>query len=185
MPTLDGSISPAKLEGKRGAMLLCWILGSGSLLSWNSILTIEDYYGFLFLQYHPSSVLSLMYQPFAVVTLAVLTYDEAKINTRKRNLFGDMHFQLVSSGFGYIRKGGLGTFIGICAISGIFGFAGAFVQGGMIGDLSFMQAEFLQSFLAGLATSGTLISALRLITKAAFENSRGIRLIKLLPYLVV
>ncbi|XP_057984420.1 equilibrative nucleotide transporter 3-like [Hevea brasiliensis] len=147
MSTLDGSISPAKLEGKRAAMLVCWILGSGSLLSWNCILTIEDYYGFLFPQYHPSRVLSLVHQPFAVVTLAVLTYDEAKINTRKRNLFGDMLLSI-----------------------------GAFVQGGMIGDLSFLQAEFLQSFLAGLATSGTLISALRLITKAAFENSRyGLR----------
>lgn len=31
----------------------------------------------------------------------------------------------------------------------------------------------LQSFLAGLAASGAIISALRLITKAAFENSKG------------
>lgn len=33
-----------------------------------------------------------------------------------------------------------------------------------------------QSFLAGLAASGALTSALRLITKAAFENSKdGLR----------
>ncbi|KAL3820982.1 hypothetical protein ACJIZ3_006887 [Penstemon smallii] len=43
----------------------------------------------------------------------------------------------------------------------------------MIGDLSFMLPEFLQSFLAGLAASGALTSALRLITKAAFENSKN------------
>ncbi|XP_043805464.1 equilibrative nucleotide transporter 3 isoform X3 [Manihot esculenta] len=132
-------------------------------------------------QYHPSRVLSLVYQPFAIGTLAVLTYNEAKINTRKRNLFG---YVLLSIGSLLVLvldvatsgKGGLGTFTGISAITGMFGFADAFVQGGMIGDLSFMQAEFLQSFLAGLATSGTLTSALRLITKAAFENSRdGLR----------
>jgi equilibrative nucleoside transporter 1/2/3 len=41
-------------------------------------------------------------------------------------------------------KGGLGTFIGICAISGAFGVADAHVQGGMVGDLSFMQPEFIQ-----------------------------------------
>lgn len=34
----------------------------------------------------------------------------------------------------------------------------------------------LQSFLAGLAASGAITSALRLITKAAFENSKdGLR----------
>ena len=41
-------------------------------------------------------------------------------------------------------KGGLGPFIGICAISGAFGIADAHVQGGMVGDLSFMQPELLQ-----------------------------------------
>jgi hypothetical protein len=41
-------------------------------------------------------------------------------------------------------KGGLGTFIGICVISGAFGVADAHVQGGMVGDLSFMRPEFIQ-----------------------------------------
>lgn len=41
-------------------------------------------------------------------------------------------------------KGGLGTFIGICAISGAFGVADAHVQGGMVGDLSYMHPEFIQ-----------------------------------------
>lgn len=106
-------------------------------------------------------------------------------------------------------KGGLGTYIGICILSGAFGVADAHVQGGMVGDLSFMLPEFiqvgicyqpkpytmlfcnicfffflnfiftssslfqnLQSFLAGLAASGAITSGLRLITKAAFENSK-------------
>ncbi|KAE9593040.1 putative equilibrative nucleoside transporter, major facilitator superfamily [Lupinus albus] len=42
----------------------------------------------------------------------------------------------------------------------------------MVGDLSYMLPEFIQSFLAGAAASGALTSALRLITKAAFENSK-------------
>lgn len=43
-------------------------------------------------------------------------------------------------------KGGLGTFIGICAISGAFGVADAHVQGGMIGDLAYMLPEFMQVY---------------------------------------
>nr|AFK42107.1 unknown [Lotus japonicus] len=136
---------------------------------------------YLFPKYHPSRVLSLVYQPFAIGTLAILAYNEAKINTQRRNLFGYTPFfittllvlilNLATSG-----KGGLETFIVICAISGAFGVADAHVQGGMVGDLSYMQPEFLQSFLAGSAASGALTSALRLITKAASENSKdGLR----------
>ncbi|PKI63912.1 hypothetical protein CRG98_015693 [Punica granatum] len=46
----------------------------------------------------------------------------------------------------------------------------------MVGDLSFMCPEFMQSFFAGLAASGALTSGLRLVTKAVFENtSSGLR----------
>ncbi|KAK2379850.1 equilibrative nucleotide transporter [Trifolium repens] len=132
-------------------------------------------------KYHPSRVLTIVYQPFAFVTIAILAYNEAKINTRLRNLFGYTVFffsilallilDLATSG-----KGGIGTFIGICVCSGLFGIADAHVQGGMVGDLSYMLPEFIQSFLAGTAASGALTSALRLITKAVFENSpNGLR----------
>ncbi|XP_027063825.1 equilibrative nucleotide transporter 3-like [Coffea arabica] len=182
MDTDNGSGGgPVRLEGKFAAMAVCWLLGNGCLFSWNSMLTIEDYYVYLFPSYHPSRVLTLVYQPFALGTLAVLAYNEAKIDTRKRNLFGYSLFfvstllvlvlDLATSG-----RGGIGTFIGICVVSGAFGIADAHVQGGMVGDLSFMLPEFIQSFLAGLAASGALTSALRLITKAAFENSKdGLR----------
>ncbi|GAV83284.1 Nucleoside_tran domain-containing protein [Cephalotus follicularis] len=173
--------APARLEGKFAAMLVCWLLGNGCLFAWNSMLTIEDYYTYLFPRYHSSRVLTLVYQPFVFTTTAIFTYNEAKINTRRRNIFGYLLFfistllvlvlDLATSG-----KGGLGTFIGICALSAVFGVADGNVEGGMIGDLSFMQPEFLQSFLAGFAASGVLTSALRLITKAAFENSKdGLR----------
>ncbi|KEH17554.1 putative equilibrative nucleoside transporter, major facilitator superfamily [Medicago truncatula] len=178
---MGDSEPPPRIEGKYTAIVVCWLLGNGCLFSWNSMLTIEDYYVYLFPKYHPSRVLTLVYQPFAVGTLAILTYYEAKINTRKRILFGYTLFflavlavlilDLATSG-----KGGIGTFIGICIVSGAFGLADAHAQGGMIGDLSYMNPEFIQSFLGGAAASGALTSALRLITKAIFENSKdGLR----------
>ncbi|PNY14436.1 equilibrative nucleotide transporter 3-like protein [Trifolium pratense] len=132
-------------------------------------------------KYHPSRVLTIVYQPFAFVTIAILAYNEAKINTRLRNLFGyTVYFFSISSllilDLATSGKGGIGTFIGICGFSGLFGIADAHVQGGMVGDLSYMLPEFIQSFLAGSAASGALTSALRLITKAVFENSpNGLR----------
>ncbi|GAB2274839.1 Epsin-3, clathrin recruitment and traffic between the Golgi and endosome [Dionaea muscipula] len=177
----NGAGPPSRLEGTYTAIFICWLLGNGCLICWNSILTIEDYYGYLFPDYHSSRVLTLVYQPFDFIPLAILTYYEARINTRLRNLVGYSLF-LISAfmvlvlNLATCGKGGIGTFIGICVISGGFGIADALAQGGMIGDLSFMPPVLLQSFLAGMAASGALTSALRLITKAAFESSKdGLR----------
>ncbi|XP_008439923.1 equilibrative nucleotide transporter 3-like isoform X4 [Cucumis melo] len=171
----EESGAPARTEGKFTALAVCWVLGLGSLVSWNSMLTISDYYYQLFPHYHPSRVLTLVYQPFALGVIAILAYHEAKIDTRWRNIRGYALFfistvllivlDLVTSG-----KGGIGPYIALCVIVGSFGVADAFVQGGMVGDLSLMCPEFIQSFMAGLAASGALTSGLRLITKAAFED---------------
>ncbi|KAL7211947.1 hypothetical protein ACSBR2_014747 [Camellia fascicularis] len=183
MAIADTIEAPTRLEGKYGAIVVCWILGLGSLVSWSSMLNIEDYYSLVFppRRYHPARILTLVYQPFALGTMAILAYNESKIDTRKRNLTGYILFfistlsllvlDLVTSG-----KGGTGNYIGVCAIVAAFGVADAHVQGGMVGDLSFMCPEFIQTFLAGLAASGALTSALRLITKAVFEkSSNGLR----------
>lgn len=100
-------------------------------------------------KYHPSRVLTLVYQPFALGTMAILAYNESKIDTRRRNLTGYILFfistfallvlDLATSG-----KGGIRNFIGICIIVAAFGVADAHVQGGMVGDQSFMCPEFIQ-----------------------------------------
>ncbi|XP_059660008.1 equilibrative nucleotide transporter 3-like isoform X2 [Cornus florida] len=168
--------APTRLEGRFRAMVVCWILGLGSLVSWHSMLTIGDYFYNLFPKYHPARVITLVYQPFAFGTIAILSYNESRIDTRRRNIMGYTLFfsstlLLLVLDLATTGKGGIGTFIGICVLVAAFGVADAHVQGGMVGDLSFMSPEFIQSFLAGLGASGALTSALRLITKAAFEKS--------------
>ena len=44
-------------------------------------------------------------------------------------------------------RGGIGPYIGLCAIVASFGLADATVQGGMIGDLSLMCPELIQVFI--------------------------------------
>ncbi|GLT45943.1 hypothetical protein SLA2020_197370 [Shorea laevis] len=178
MTIANGEVVPGRLGGKFNAIFVCWILGFGSLISWNSMLTIGDYYYSLFPNYHPSRVLTLVYQPFALGTMALLAYNESKINTRRRNIIGYILFTLstfllIVLDLATSGKGGVGPFVGVCAIVAAFGVADAHVQGGMVGDLSFMQPEFMQSFFAGLAASGAVTSALRFITKAAFEKYKN------------
>lgn len=181
MADMNGSPTPARLEGKLTATVVCWVLGLGTLVAWNSMLTIGDYYYALFPRYHPARVLTLVYEPFALGTMAIFAYKEAKIDTRKRNLAGYTLFflstfallilDLATSG-----KGGIGNYIGICIIVAVFGVADAHIEGGMVGDLSLMCPEFIQSFFAGLAASGALTSALRIMTKAAFDKTNdGLR----------
>ncbi|KAJ9563015.1 hypothetical protein OSB04_008175 [Centaurea solstitialis] len=155
--------APVKLEGRFKAIVVCWILGFGTL------------------DYHPSRVLTLVYQPFAIGTMVILAYNESKIDTRKRNITGYILFFLCTLALIVIDlatsgKGGIGNYIAICVFVAGFGVAEAHVQGGMVGDLAFMKPEFIQSFFAGLAASGALTSGLRLITKAAFDkSSNGLR----------
>ncbi|CAI0406915.1 unnamed protein product [Linum tenue] len=135
------------------------------------MLTVGDYYLKLFPKYHPSRVLTVIYLPFALGTMSILAYNESRINTRTRNIAGYLLFfagtlMLLVLDFATSGKGGAGPFVGICLIVVSFGVADAHVQGGMVGDLSFMCPEFMQSFFAGLAASGAMTSALRLITKA-------------------
>ncbi|XP_030473167.1 equilibrative nucleotide transporter 3-like [Syzygium oleosum] len=181
MATADETGVPVRLEGKFKAMVFCWVLGLGSLVAWNSMLTIGDYYYKVFPHYHPSRVLTIVYQPFAIGTMAILSYHESKVDTRKRNIIGYILFTLstlflIVLDLATSGKGGVGPYFGICVLVACFGVADAHVQGGMVGDLSFMCPEFMQSFFAGLAASGALTSGLRLITKAAFDKAHdGLR----------
>ncbi|KAI5012017.1 hypothetical protein ZWY2020_024151 [Hordeum vulgare] len=168
-------------EGKSLAVFICWLLGNGCLFGYNSMLTMEDYFVHLFPSYHPVRVITLTYQPFVLVIAAVFAYHEAKVNTRVRNLVGYSLFFLSSLALIILDlatsgRGGIAAFIGVCTVVSVFGVAEGHVEGAMTGDLSLMCPEFIQSFSAGMAASGAITSALRLVTKAAFEKSRdGLR----------
>lgn len=129
-------------------------------------------------------MLTLVYQPFAFVTMIVLAYYEARINTRRRILFGYVVFSLctlalllvifslsvlvlvlasfIVSHNGLLKlhsllslhdhqvdvgtsgRGGIPNYVGICVLVAGFGVADAFTQGGIVGDLSFMDPTFMQ-----------------------------------------
>ncbi|KAJ7283026.1 hypothetical protein O6H91_Y353100 [Diphasiastrum complanatum] len=126
-----------------------------------------------------SRVFPLVYQPFALATTFVYTYYEAKVNTRIRIIFGYTVFFFVALSISFINMrtswggGKLLPFISLSLLNGISGIATALVQGGMVGDLSFMEADFMQSFVAGGAASGVITSGLRMITKNTFKDSHN------------
>ncbi|KAL6637906.1 hypothetical protein ACP70R_025478 [Stipagrostis hirtigluma subsp. patula] len=155
------------IQGKYLGIFICWLLGNGCLFG-----------AFEIQNYHPTRVITLTYQPFVLAISAIFAYHEAKVNTRLRNLVGYTLFffgslALVILDLATSGRGGIAAFIGVCTIVAVFGIAEGHVEGAMTGDLSMMCPEFIQSFSAGMAASGAITSALRLVTKAAFENTRN------------
>ncbi|KAI6703120.1 hypothetical protein NL676_012256 [Syzygium grande] len=183
LPPIFLKIKPLRYKGSSRPWSSVGSLDLG-LVSWNSVLTIGDYYYEVFPNYHPSRVLTLVYQPFAIGTMAILAYHESRVDTRKRNVAGYILFTLstlflIVLDLATSGKGGVGPYFGLCVLVACFGVADAHVEGGMVGDLSFMYHglsssnyggfSFVQSYFAGLA-------GLRLITKAAFEKAHdGLR----------
>ncbi|KAG2317227.1 hypothetical protein Bca52824_020349 [Brassica carinata] len=154
-------------QGKIEAMVICCILGVGQLVAWNTILAISDYYYQVFPEYHPSRVLTLVYQPFVLGTIFILVFMGKKKKTRSKLLLLDVATK---------GEGTLLAYIALCSIVACFGMANAYVEGAMLGELAFMCPEFIQSFVAGLGVAGAVTSALRLITKAVFDKSpNGLR----------
>ncbi|KAL6657810.1 hypothetical protein ACP70R_005590 [Stipagrostis hirtigluma subsp. patula] len=166
------------LRGKNLGILICWLLGVGCLLGFNSMITIEDYYVYLFPKYHPARLVTLSYLPLVLSTTAIYAYHEARVNTRVRILAGYMvaflcTCALITVDVATSGRGGIAAFASVCVIAGGFGVADGHVQAGLTGDLSLMCPEFIQSFFAGQAAAGAITSILRFITKGAFENSHN------------
>ncbi|CAN1319188.1 Equilibrative nucleotide transporter 3 [Linum perenne] len=78
----------------------------------------------------------------------------------------DYYYSLFPLDLATSGKGGIGPFVGICVVVAAFGISDVLVTGGVVGELSFMCPEFIQSYYGGMAASGAMTSGLRLITKA-------------------
>ncbi|XP_026431386.1 equilibrative nucleotide transporter 3-like isoform X1 [Papaver somniferum] len=175
---MAGIMAKPEAKGRMMASIICWFLGIGCLLAWNSMLTIQDYYQYLFPNYHSARVLPIVYFPVVLTTTATLAYYEATLNTRKRIISGFLllfmsNAAIIILDLATSGGGGLVRFIALCLIVVIVAIAEGTLEGGLFGDLSFMCPEFMQTFLSGMAASGLLTSSLRLITKAAFENTKS------------
>uniref|UniRef100_M4ERJ1 Uncharacterized protein n=1 Tax=Brassica campestris TaxID=3711 RepID=M4ERJ1_BRACM len=97
------------------------------------MLTITDYYYQVFPKYHPSRVLTIVYQLVANVFISTLAYKEAKLNTRFRNILGYSiytagTFCLIILDLASHGSGSVGAYVVLCLIVALFGLADAFVQ---------------------------------------------------------
>ncbi|KAF9662894.1 hypothetical protein SADUNF_Sadunf18G0101900 [Salix dunnii] len=170
------------------AYIIHFLLGAGNLLPWNAFITAIDYFGYLYPTKHIEKVFSVAYMSSSVLVLLIVVNCggwSKQLSYRLRMTMGFCMFILSlmvaplidwsSSGSGPkgLSNGAYGVTIASVVVCGI---ADGLIGGSLIGAAGKLPKQYMQAVFAGTASSGVLISILRIITKASLpQNPQGLR----------
>ncbi|XP_038878940.1 equilibrative nucleotide transporter 8 [Benincasa hispida] len=165
------------------AYLIHFLLGVGNLLPWNASITAVDYFGYLYPTKHVEKVFSVAYMTSSVLLLVLMiAWDgwSKKTSFRFRMNLGFSLFILsilVSpimdwassmTGSNWRPNEAYGVIVASVVACGL---ADGLVAGSLIGSAGRLPKQFMQAVFAGTASSGVLVSILRIITKALLTQS--------------
>uniref|UniRef100_A0A0E0LSA9 Equilibrative nucleotide transporter 1 n=1 Tax=Oryza punctata TaxID=4537 RepID=A0A0E0LSA9_ORYPU len=174
------------------AYAIFFTLGTGFLLPWNAYITAVDYFSYLYPGAPVDRVFSVSYMLacFLPLVLIVLCFPKssapARINTGL-SLFTVALLIVPVMDAAYVRgvPGLYGAFDVTVAATVLCGVADALVQGGVIGFAGELPERYMQAVVAGTATSGVLVSVLRVITKGVYpQDADGLRKSAILYFVV-
>ncbi|GLJ31219.1 hypothetical protein SUGI_0625940 [Cryptomeria japonica] len=166
------------------AYISYFTLGTGYLLPWNAFITAVDYFSYIYPGKRVDRVFSVGYMVTGLFFLLILlTWARRRFSARVRINLGLLMFlpcllAVPVMDAAYIKgHRGLdsGYYITVAAVV-VCGIADAIVQGSLIGSAGELPEEFMQAVVSGTAASGVLVSALRILTKAALaQDVQGLR----------
>ncbi|XP_049931209.1 equilibrative nucleotide transporter 8-like isoform X2 [Nymphaea colorata] len=128
------------------AYIIHFILGVGSLLPWNTVITAVDYFGYLYPHKHVDKVFSVVYMGSSLPVLVGL------VLWTKRPTSDRQYFMTVLA-------------VTVC------GLADGLAGGSLVGSVGELPERYMQAVFAGTACSGVLVSVLRIITKASLPQT--------------
>ncbi|KAG8046787.1 hypothetical protein GUJ93_ZPchr0008g14168 [Zizania palustris] len=172
--------------------LIFFTLGTGFLFPWNSFITAVDYFSYLYPGVLVDRIFSVSYMAsgFIPLVLIVLCFPKssapARINTGL-SLFTLALLIVPVMDASYVKgvPGLYGAFDVTVAATVLCGVADALVQGGVVGFAGELPERYMQAVIAGTATSGVLVSALRVITKSIYpQDAHGLRKSAILYFVV-
>ncbi|KAK9268686.1 hypothetical protein L1049_000446 [Liquidambar formosana] len=172
----------------RIAYIIHFLLGAGNLLPWNALITAVDYFGYLYPAHHVEKVFSVAYMSSSVLVLFVMmgwgSWRE-KMSLRLRMNLGFSMFVVslmvtplidwawCNAGSRGISSGTYGVTVAFVVICGL---ADGLIGGSLIGSAGKLPKQYMQAVFAGTASSGVLVSTLRIITKASLpQTPQGLR----------
>ncbi|KAI3833931.1 hypothetical protein MKW92_007901 [Papaver armeniacum] len=173
-----------------------FILGLGNLLPWNALITAIDYFGYLYPTKHIDKVFSIAYMGSSLPVLLLLigcrsnwfSNKERRLSFRFRMNIGLFMFLLTLMTPPIIDWCGVSTSSSYYAIVGavsVCGLADGLIGGSLIGFAGELPERYMQAVFAGTASSGVLVSVLRIITKASLpQTPAGLQTSSYLYFLV-
>ncbi|KAI9125773.1 hypothetical protein K1719_003191 [Acacia pycnantha] len=173
----------------RFAYIIHFFLGAGNLLPWNALITAVDYFSYLYPKKHIEKVFSVAYMASSVMVLVVMMSWPrvwSKMSLRLRMNLGFSLFVLSlmvpplidwASAAGSRGGGGDGGWrpsgaygLTVAAVV-VCGLADGLVGGSLVGSAGKLPKQYMQAVFAGTASSGIIISILRIITKASLPQT--------------
>ncbi|XWS70707.1 hypothetical protein CRYUN_Cryun03dG0070500 [Craigia yunnanensis] len=170
------------------AYIIHFLLGAGNLLPWNAFITAVDYFGYLYPAKHVEKVFSVGYMSSSVLVLVVMMSSgicSRKLTHRFRMNMGFSMFILSlmvapiidwvwHSNWSKERQNA--AYVATVAAVVICGLADGLIAGSLIGSAGKLPKQYMQAIFAGTASSGVLVSILRIITKASLpQTPQGLR----------
>ncbi|XP_065850158.1 equilibrative nucleotide transporter 8 [Euphorbia lathyris] len=163
------------------AYIIHFLLGAGNLLPWNAFITAVDYFGHLYPTNHIERVFSVAYMSSSVVILVVVM----SLGGWSKNFTYGLRMNLGFSMFilslmvapildwAGRPRGSYGVTVASVLVCGL---ADGLIAASLIGSAGKLPKEYMQAVFAGTASSGVLVSILRILTKASLpQTPQGLR----------
>ncbi|EXC04101.1 Equilibrative nucleoside transporter 4 [Morus notabilis] len=178
------------------AYIIHFLLGAGNLLPWNAFITAVDYFGFLYPTKHVEKAFSVAYMSSSVLVLFLMLIWGSCFGKLSSRLTLNLGFSMFVVSLmvppvidwawctGSSERSN-GTYVVTVASVAICGLADGLVAGSLMGSAGRLPKQYMQAVFAGTASSGVLVSILRISTKALLpQNQKGLRTSAHLYFLV-
>ncbi|KAM0037048.1 putative equilibrative nucleoside transporter, MFS transporter superfamily [Helianthus debilis subsp. tardiflorus] len=164
------------------AYMIHFLLGAGNLLPWNTLISAIDYFGYLYPEKHMAKVFSVAYMSSSLLVLVMMiswSSFSTKVSFRMRMNIGFVMFVIclmVTPTIDWSGARHSSMFCVVVATVVICGLADGLIGGSLIGSAGKLPNQYMQAVFAGTASSGILVSLLRIITKASLPHDpQGLR----------
>jgi len=147
-------------DAYRVAYVIHFLLGAGSLIPWNALITAVDYFGYLYPDKHVEKTFTVAYMSCSVLVLVLMMTWNTRMSYRVRMNLGFSMFiiaMMISPLIDWVWKGEKGENVSYMLMVGsvvLCGLADGVVGGSLIGSAGKLPRQYMQAIFAGTASSG-------------------------------
>ena len=151
-----------------------FVSGIAILTPWNALISAADYFEPRFPGRSTARLLTAAYLPPSFLAMFLLLGRHERTHPRARVLTGFPAFLILMVALAATEAAAPGgtAFGGLLAVAALVGLIDGTTQPGLFGEAALLPPAYTQALVAGTAVSGTAISVLRIITKAALPDTR-------------